>query len=672
MTTHPWLAPSAADVTNVARTRATSALRGFPKILAAGLGSWAPAWRALGEALPNLLRTDAGRVLSAVSRVDVLPVLLDLPTDLVEPSKLERALVTLWLALAGHPGLIPPLMLPGPFRQRVIDPTTPRVLELGDIRGLVATARGPVVLGHDGRLSLDAFAVARLPIINGTLIVDEQLRAPASDVVERARSALALVGTSLPGRLERVMVGIGDVTLGEARVSPAVDCADLVASAHAAYVRAAAANQLVGAAHGTLVHQGQRFEAADALAAACGEVNALPWRTDRAAATITVLQNLDDVPLIGDLTAAGSELMTALRATPGASQVSQRRALLVNVDNDFVYGFHFGRSIERRCVERNLRVDRIGMDPNWRRDLSAELGEEIPAPIADGTEMLMKTQDDSSLNEALERLRERRYEVVVANVRPRLFYDMVTAGLFRAPTLLWDRHLHDGIEQEYSRRGIGAEEVRRLPIRVWSFQGPGGYDLHPGLVAAGIETGGGRPWPMDLSFFRSTAISTPNRLFAGGDSSRDWPLLMEAVRDLPIDVHLLTHHAPADMPPNVHLEGRVPLCQFRDAMAAAAVTAIPLVSGAGGSGVTVLPMAMALGVAVVVTRTSWTELYVRDGVEALLVPVGDVGAFRAALTRLYEDAGLRARLVENARRRVAELCDLEAFTREMFTTLTTA
>jgi hypothetical protein len=52
---------------------------------------------------------------------------------------------------------------------------------------------------------------------------------------------------------------------------------------------------------------------------------------------------------------------------------------------------------------------------------------------------------------------------------------------------------------------------------------------------------------------------------------------------------------------------------------------------------------------------------------ALLVPAGDVAAFRAH--PLYEHPDLRARLVVNAHRRVAALCDLEAFTREMFATL---
>jgi hypothetical protein len=37
--------------------------------------------------------------------------------------------------------------------------------------------------------------------------------------------------------------------------------------------------------------------------------------------------------------------------------------------------------------------------------------------------------------------------------------------------------------------------------------------------------------------------------------------------------------------------------------------------------------------------------------------------------RLHDESELRNRLVANARRRVAEICDLEAFTREMFATL---
>ena len=282
--------------------------------------------------------------------------------------------------------------------------------------------------------------------------------------------------------------------------------------------------------------------------------------------------------------------------------------------------------------------------------------------------MLVRSADDPLLAGALRRLSSHRYSAVVANVRPRLFYDLLATGLLGAPTLIWDRHLHDGIDQERARRGVDASEVRSLPITVWSLQGTKGPELHLSLVEGGLVHGSGRPWPLDLEFFRSTALQQRDRIFAGGDSGRDWPLFVEAIRDLPTTVHLVTANAPASLPPNVQLDRRLPLWRFRDALAAAAVTAIPLVPGKA-AGVTVLPMAMALGVAIVATRTLWVEQYVTDGEEALLVPPDDVAAFRAALIRLTRDADLRARLVGNARRRVAALCDLDTFTREMFATL---
>jgi glycosyltransferase involved in cell wall biosynthesis len=189
-------------------------------------------------------------------------------------------------------------------------------------------------------------------------------------------------------------------------------------------------------------------------------------------------------------------------------------------------------------------------------------------------------------------------------------------------------------------------------------------------VNGGLGRGAAHPWPMDLEFFRSDVHPQPGRIFAGGDSERDWPLFIEAVRDVAMDVHLVTARPPDDVPAHVRVERRLPLSRFRDAMAEATICAIPLV-GLIAAGVTVLPMAMALGVAVVTTGSSWTEKYVTHEEEALVVPAGDADAFRTALLRLHGDPELRARLVANARRRVAELCDLEAFTREMFSALDT-
>ena len=141
MTSHPWLSPSASMVAKVARARATAALRDLATVSAKRLGPRASVWPPLLAGLPALLRADSGRLLDAVGRVDVLSVLLELAGGSVDAARLERALVTLWLGLAGHPGLVSPLVLPGPFRERVVDPGAPRLLSLEEVRGLVATAQ---------------------------------------------------------------------------------------------------------------------------------------------------------------------------------------------------------------------------------------------------------------------------------------------------------------------------------------------------------------------------------------------------------------------------------------------------------------------------------------------------------------------------------------------------
>jgi len=667
---HPWLPPSRELTGKIARLQATAALRGLTDVRDAALGARGAAWRPLMSALPNLLRTDPRRVLEAVARVDVLAVLQELPTGRVDPFRLERALTTFWLALAGHPGLATPLVLPGPFTQTVVDPRAPRLLVLADVRGLAATAQGAVVIARSGHRPIDEVAGTALPTFGEAVIVDERFAPPDATVAARARAALDMMSAALPGgRVERVTIGTGDAAYGEARLAAAGDPADLVASALAAFVRAAIVLAPPLGAGGVLIEDGRRVSAAAVLARACGNAIALPWRSDPESARTSIARDLDEVAVLGDATPAGAELLAVLRDLVAAYPPAGERALLVNVDpDDFTYSFYFGRSVERRCRERGWRVDRIAIDPTDGRDLRWELGEPVPGPIADGTETLVRSADDPVAAVALRRLSSRRYSAVVVNVRPRLFYDLLATGLLRAPTLVWDRHLHDGIDAEGKRRRVDPSGVRSLPITVWGLHEMKGVELRQSLVDAGLVRGGPWPWPIDLEFFRSTATPQPDRIFAGGDSGRDWPVFVEAIRDLPATVHLVTGNAPAALPANVELERRLPLWRFRDALAGAVVTAIPVVPGKA-AGVTVLPMAMALGVAIVATRTPWVEQYVSDGEEALLVPPDDVAAFRAALVRLMSDRDLRARLVANGRRRVAALCDLDAFTREMFATL---
>src|SRR5262245_31438374 len=311
---HPWLTPSSATVIKLAARRATAALRELAAVPLYSLGPRAAAWPPLLEALPGLLRADTERLLTVVARVDVLSVLLELPSGRVDAARVERALVTLWLGIAAHPGLTAPLALPGPFGERAIDPNAPRVIALGNVRGLIATARGAVVVGSAGRLALDRFAIA-LPDVNGTVIVDEQLGPPDVAVVARVRHTLGLVDAALPGgRLERVTIGSGEAAAGEARVGPEADAAELVASAQAAFVRAATTLEPAFGSAGRLAERGRRLSAVDTLARACGNVVALPWRADQEQAAAALVDDLEDIAVLGEPTPAGTQLIAALRA----------------------------------------------------------------------------------------------------------------------------------------------------------------------------------------------------------------------------------------------------------------------------------------------------------------------------------------------------------------------
>jgi glycosyltransferase involved in cell wall biosynthesis len=66
-----------------------------------------------------------------------------------------------------------------------------------------------------------------------------------------------------------------------------------------------------------------------------------------------------------------------------------------------------------------------------------------------------------------------------------------------------------------------------------------------------------------------------------------------------------------------------------------------------GFGLVVLE-AMRAGLAVVTTPTGAGKDVVRDGVNGLVVPIGDVAATAAAVTRLIDDAALRVRIAEAA------------------------
>jgi phosphatidylinositol alpha-mannosyltransferase len=89
-------------------------------------------------------------------------------------------------------------------------------------------------------------------------------------------------------------------------------------------------------------------------------------------------------------------------------------------------------------------------------------------------------------------------------------------------------------------------------------------------------------------------------------------------------------------------------------MKAADIFVHPSVYEAFGRAVT---EAMSSGLPIIVTRTGVAMDYLRDGIDAAIVPVGDAPALVSAIEPMLDDAAMRRRLGESAQARAASLSE---------------
>ena len=159
----------------------------------------------------------------------------------------------------------------------------------------------------------------------------------------------------------------------------------------------------------------------------------------------------------------------------------------------------------------------------------------------------------------------------------------------------------------------------------------------------------------------SIASTDDGYALALGTSQRDYDLLIDAVRDLPIKLKIIAPPArvamhgarfgSASLPSNVErIERTVDRIEWSELLARSRLVAIPILPGVlQPAGISVYLEAMILGKPVIITRGSSTEQMLDDSL-AVLVPPGDREALRAAITRLWNDPELRSTLSENGKK----------------------
>ncbi|HTV90557.1 MAG TPA: glycosyltransferase family 4 protein [Stellaceae bacterium] len=159
------------------------------------------------------------------------------------------------------------------------------------------------------------------------------------------------------------------------------------------------------------------------------------------------------------------------------------------------------------------------------------------------------------------------------------------------------------------------------------------------------------------------------RVLSVGRSGRDYPTLAAAVAGEEFDVTVVCDSGEALR--GLRETDTIKIlrdCYDADYFAqlrSCDVMVVPLAVENISQGQMVVVQAMAYGKPIVVTRTPTICHYLVDGVEALMVPLGDASALRAALRRLRDDPDLYQRLRWAAREGYVKRHSLAVYTKHL-------
>jgi hypothetical protein len=163
------------------------------------------------------------------------------------------------------------------------------------------------------------------------------------------------------------------------------------------------------------------------------------------------------------------------------------------------------------------------------------------------------------------------------------------------------------------------------------------------------------PWPVTLTPPDLLHESTDNgRVFAGGNSLRDYRPLIDAANQIGAPIDIATSTLDVDdarsYPANVTARPFA-RADYEAMLRAASVVVVPLEPRTDrSSGQTTYVNAMALGKAIVVSDAPGVRDYIDDGDTGVIVPCGDAAALSCAVRALLADRQRRQRLGESARR----------------------
>jgi glycosyltransferase involved in cell wall biosynthesis len=179
------------------------------------------------------------------------------------------------------------------------------------------------------------------------------------------------------------------------------------------------------------------------------------------------------------------------------------------------------------------------------------------------------------------------------------------------------------------------------------------------------------PFTVDTRFFSPAEVTArPRRMICtAGLEFRDYPTLIEAVRDLDVDIVIAAASnwskradttAGAELPPNVEVCS-LGYVELRQLYADAEFVVMPLQDVEFQAGITTILEAMAMSKAVICSRTKGQTDVIVDGTTGVYVGPGEAWELRDAIAGLLDDPDRATRIGAAARRYAEEQCDVAGY-----------
>jgi glycosyltransferase involved in cell wall biosynthesis len=180
------------------------------------------------------------------------------------------------------------------------------------------------------------------------------------------------------------------------------------------------------------------------------------------------------------------------------------------------------------------------------------------------------------------------------------------------------------------------------------------------------------PYYVDEKFWRPTPAEE-NMICSVGVEMRDYPTLIEAMRNLDIKCHIAAGSARGKLyrtvqaiyecgplPKNVTV-GPLSPRELRELYAHSRFVVIPLLESDSDNGLTSILEAMAMGKAVICSRTNGQVDVIRDGITGIFVEQGNTQELRNTILFLWENPDEAKRMGEEGRKQIEQFNSWEKF-----------